>query len=427
MAKSSNSTSPRKPLKSSGRLSVATTAKPYPGFPLTPHPSGRWCKKIRGKLHYFGKLTEPDAALERLNREWPYLKDGRTPPPIDTGDGCTVRLLCNAFLTSKRVAVEAGELSQRSWKDYFQTCTLLVEFLGKDRRVDDLRPDDFESFRGKLAKRWGPVTLRNAVNRCRVVLKYASDQRLVDRPVFYGQSFDRPTAKALRKARHAGGRRMFDVAELTRILAGLDGKPVRIEGKDKPLELKRDPVLKAMTLLGLNCGFGNTDVATLPESALDLQRGWIDFPRPKTAIQRRVPLWPETVEALRVAIAARPGPKDPADAGLVFLTQPGRPWVRVQQKRNSEAVIPVDALSQRFGKLLLSLKINGRRGLGFYTLRHNFETIAGESKDQVAVDAIMGHVDPSMGAVYRENISDARLKAVVATVHVWLWGPKGER
>jgi hypothetical protein len=37
--------------------------KPYEGFPLTQHPSGRWCKKIRGKLHYFGKLDSSDAAL----------------------------------------------------------------------------------------------------------------------------------------------------------------------------------------------------------------------------------------------------------------------------------------------------------------------------------------------------------------------------
>src|SRR5580692_1116387 len=62
IAKSNNSTlcltRPPKP----ERLSK-TTAKPYEGFPLTPHPSGRWCKKIRGKLHYFGKLDSSDAAL----------------------------------------------------------------------------------------------------------------------------------------------------------------------------------------------------------------------------------------------------------------------------------------------------------------------------------------------------------------------------
>jgi integrase len=382
-------------------LSAQTTLKPYEGFPLTPHPSGRWCKKIRGKLHYFGKVAEPEAALERFNREWPYLKDGRTAPPIDTGDGCTVRLLCNAFLTSKRAKLDSGELSARSFQDYFNTCDLLIKQLGRDRRVDDLRPDDFEALRKALAKTRGLVTLKNEINRCRVVLKYAADQRLIERPVHFGQSFDRPSAKSLRKDRHAQGVRLFNGDEVTRILAAADVQ------------------LKAMALLGLNCGFGNTDCATLPQSAVDVADGWIDYPRPKTGIHRRVPLWPETVEALRLAIAARPEPKHPADAGLVFLTRLGARWVRVQPKRKSEtaAVVSLDAISQAFRKLLNALAINSHRN--FYKLRHNFETIAGESKDQVAVDAIMGHVAPSMAGHYREPISDVRLRAVVDVVRAW--------
>ena len=40
--------------------------------------------------------------------------------------------------------------------------------------------------------------------------------------------------------------------------------------------------IKAMILLGINAGFGQTDVAALPVSALDLEGKWLDFPRPKT-------------------------------------------------------------------------------------------------------------------------------------------------
>jgi integrase len=49
--------------------------------------------------------------------------------------------------------------------------------------------------------------------------------------------------------------------------------------------------LKAMILLGINCGYGNTDCAQLPLSAVDLQAGILDFSRPKTGVPRRGPLW----------------------------------------------------------------------------------------------------------------------------------------
>jgi hypothetical protein len=37
------------------RKAVERPKKPYDKFPLTPHPNGSWVKKIRGRLHYFGK------------------------------------------------------------------------------------------------------------------------------------------------------------------------------------------------------------------------------------------------------------------------------------------------------------------------------------------------------------------------------------
>jgi integrase len=62
-----------------------------------------------------------------------------------------------------------------------------------------------------------------------------------------------------------------------------------------------------------------------------------------------------------------------------------------------------------------------------YALCHAFETVAGETGDQPAVDRIMGHEDAgNMATVYREWRKDAaedtRLRRVVDHVRAWL-GP----
>ena len=78
-------------------------------------------------------------------------------------------------------------------------------------------------------------------------------------------------------------------------------------------------------------------------------------------------------------------------------------------------------MGSEFAKLLTTLGIKGPR-VSFYTPRHVFETIGGDSKDPIAVSAIMGHVDASMSGHYRERISDERLRTVIGTVHKWLFG-----
>jgi integrase len=367
-------------------------AKPYPNFPLFPHAAGYWAKKIRGKLHYFGRWDDPDAALAKYLDQRDDLHAGRT--PRITPDGLTVRDLANRFLTMKSQQRDAGDIVARTFEEYYATCEVIVGAFGRDRLVDDLAADDFERLRAALAKRYGVHRLGNVIQRTRTVFKYALDSGLLARPVRIGPAFKKPPARILRAHRQKNGPRLYEASELRTI----------IDAADQPL--------RAMILLGINCGFGNSDCGTLPMAALDLAAGWVNYPRPKTAIERRCPLWPEAVKAVREAIAMRPKPKLPEHDRLVFITKYGHPWANET---------PHSPVSQEFRKLLDVLKLH-RPGLGFYALRHTFETIAGGSRDQVAVDAIMGHVDASMAAVYREGIGDDRLRAVAEHVHEWLFG-----
>src|SRR5262245_21698171 len=104
-------------------------AKSYPEFPLTPHKNGTWCKKIRGRLHYFGPWEDPDGALAKYLAEKDDLHAGRKPRADQ--DATTVKDTVNAFLNAKQALVDSGELSPRTWATYKDACDLLVQRLGK--------------------------------------------------------------------------------------------------------------------------------------------------------------------------------------------------------------------------------------------------------------------------------------------------------
>lgn len=373
-------------------------SKPRADFPLFPHASGRWAKKVRGQLCYFGKWSD-DPKGERAIQQWLDQKDdllaGRKPRPAGVTAGVTVKELCDEFLTAKENLVASGELAKRSWADYLATCTRVADAFGRGRVVSDLRQDDFEQLRAKLSKTWGPVSVFNEIGRVRVVFKWGFDSELLDRPVRFGPGFKRPSAKTLRLNRALKGPRMFEAVDLLSII---DAAGVQ---------------LRAMIYLGINCGLGNADCARLEVGHLDMKLGWLNFPRPKTGVARRSPLWKETVKALQAALAERPEPADAADADLVFITKYGRPW-RADGSRNAP-------LSHEFSKLLDELGLK-RPGLNFYALRHTLETVGGAAKDQPALDLIMGHAPRSndMGAVYREHIADSRLTEVCKVVRKWL-------
>jgi integrase len=298
-----------------------------------------------------------------------------------------------------------------TFHDQYKTCKRVLLVFGGDRLVDDLATDDFEVMRAQIAKTYGKLSRKVEIKRVRSVFRYAYEANLVDKPVRFGPGFIGPSRRELRCERQKNGVRMFEAAEIRAMLAAAPA------------------ALKAMILLGINCGFGNTDVANLTVKNLDLKGGWCNYPRPKTGISRRCPLWPETVKAIKAALAARPEARDKDDVDLVFLASGGQRWVWTRGNPadidttgiESLHVSRVDRVTAAMGQLCSKLGL-ACRGHTFYALRHSFETIGGESRDQVAVDAIMGHSREDMASVYRERIGDDRLRAVAGHVRQWLWG-----
>jgi integrase len=371
-------------------------SKPYPDFPLTPHPTGRWCKKICGKLHYFGRIADGwkpalEAYLERKDRLYAGLSDNRDP---GDGAGVTMHEVCRRFLRFKQDRRNAGELSSHLFDEYGAVCRRLLESVGSNRIVAGLGPDDFAKLRRSMTdeRGWGVYRVLNEITRVKSVFKFASEEGIIARPPIYGQAFRPPTKKDIRVHRAAAGSRAFTAEELRGVL-----------------EIAEQP-MRAMILLGLNAALSNSDIANLPSGAVDLERGWLDFARVKTGIARRVPLWEETVAAVRAWCAIRPAPvsEDDAKAGIVFVTRCGRDWRR---KKNDSPV------TKEFAKLLARRKITGR---SFYGLRRTFQNVGEErTKDFLAVRAIMGHATADISEFYREEVSRERLAAVTEAVRAW--------
>lgn len=367
-------------------------AKPYPQFPLTAHPNGQWCKKVRGKLRYFGR--DADAALTQYLAEKDELFAGREPERQP--ERLSVKELIGAFLDAKQSLVDEGEIGERSLEGYHETCKRIGKSLGLSRPVDSLSPKDFLKLRTDLSqgktKRLSSKTLQGELTRARVLLKFAQDNGMVEKLLLYRQALKAPSRANIRREAAANGARMFEASEIRSMIAAA---PVQ---------------LKAMIYLAINCGFGNMDCAMLTFDKIDLETGWHCYGRNKTGIERRSPLWAETVAAIEAAIAERPTPRVGHEE-FVFITKYGAGWASDRT-----------ALSHAFRKLAKSVGVYRPGCKVFYSLRRTTETIGAATGNQVAVDFLMGHSRSDMASVYRQKMFAGKLRETVDFIRGWLLG-----
>jgi integrase len=342
-------------------------------FPLTLHKTGQFCKKIRGKLYYFG--VDKQQALQRYLQQATYLHAGKAPNLKSAADKLSIKTLCNLYLDHQESRATIGEIKLRHISDQISLLKSFVRFVDPNRLVADITTLDLQNYRAKLIKTGkAPTTINNRIAAVKAMYNWAMDNEVVG---------SIPNLKAIKKITPPNQERpTFAAVEVHRLLQ------------------HSSPQMKAMIWLGLNCGFGCTDCAELRWKNLDFENNRVSFPRGKTGISRNLPLWHETVQALKAI---------PKFGDLVFYTWRGNPWVRAVKgigRDGNERYKKTNTVSKEFSKLIRKAGIKTEKGVGFYTLRRTAATLAANSGDPFAVQKLLGHTDVKMASTYVQNISE---------------------
>lgn len=342
-------------------------------FPLTLHPTGQYCKKIKGKLYYFG--SDKQRALERYLEQAFFLHAGKGAKNKSAYDNLSLKTLCNLYIDHQESRSAIGEIKSRQVYDQILLLRDFVKYIGPNRVVSDISTIDLQNYRRKVIKSGkAPNTINNRLAAVKAMYNWALDNEIID---------NIPNLKAIKK--------------ITRLKAG---RPIFIIDQVKKLLDCADTKMKAMIWLGLNCGFGCTDCAKLRWDHLNLTDSRVSFPRGKTGINRNLLLWAETIEALKAV---------PKSGELVFYTSKKNPWVRTIKSTGKDGRIRYtnnNTISKQFSKLLRKASIKVEKGVGFYTLRRTAATLAAKSGDPFAVQRILGHADLRMATTYVQDISE---------------------
>jgi len=342
-------------------------------FPLTLHPTGQYCKKIRGKLYYFG--SDKRTALERYLEQAAFLHAGKRPRPNYANANVSLKTLCNLYLDHQESRVVIGEIKWRQIYDQTSHLRDFARFLDPNRVISEISTIDLQNYRKKLIKAGkAPNTINNRVSAIKAIYNWATDNEIID---------NAPNLKAIKKISSPKIKRtIFTSEQVSKLLKHANHK------------------MKAMILLGLNCGFGCTDCSELRWEHLDLRRGRVNLARSKTGVDRNLVLWDETVKAIK----ALPRMND-----RVFNTNEGNAYVRIVRKEYSDGtskLLSHDSVGKEFSKLLKRAGIKTEKGVGFYTLRRTAATLAARSGDPFAVQKLLGHADLKMATTYVQDVSE---------------------
>ena len=342
-------------------------------FPLTRHPTGQYCKKIHGKMYYFG--SDKQEALQRYIDQAAYLHGSNHNSQKPVNDLMSITQLCDMFSKYQFSKVKADAITAQHYNDQVSSLNKFMAFLGQSRRIKEISTLDLQNYKRKLEKQYSSSKhrLNLHISNLKTLFHWAQKNDILKQI---------PNIDAVTRSKIANKqRRIFTHEEIGKLLAVADVK------------------MKAMIWLGLNCGFGCTDCSELQWKHLDLDAGRVIYPRGKTGVPRNLPLWPETIDALKAV---------PKSGNLVFYTSKGNPFVRSVLKIDAggnEKYSPINSITTKFARLIKRVNLDVPKGTGFYTLRRTAATMAARSGDPFAVQRLLGHANLLMATRYVQDVS----------------------
>jgi integrase len=341
-------------------------------FPLTLHPTGQYCKKIKGKTYYFG--SDKKDALQRYLDQATYLHGCQNNLQRPTDDSMTLKQLCDMYLTYQYSKLQADDLTAKHHNDQISSLDKLMAFLGPNRKIKSISTLDLQNYKRKLQKSYGSVCRLNLhISIMKALFHWARKNDILA---------NIPNIDAVSRGKIIHQERFtFNSEQITILLSVADVK------------------MRAMIWLGLNCGFGCTDCSELKWSDLDIINARVKLPRRKTGILRDLPLWPETVESLE---------KIPRTGKLVFYTSRGNPYIQTLLKPDGNGngkYTTLNTITTKFSRLIKKSGFDVSKGTGFYTLRRTAATLAARSGDPFAVQRLLGHADLQMATRYVQDVS----------------------
>ena len=366
---------------------------------LTKSTDMRWRKQIDGKMRYFGSVDPKSVNRSYKDAELRYfefLAEREVNRPIEIKVAkLTVEDFGEKYLQSCFTRYERGEICAAWFEKVRISVCHFVDYLQTDlplTKLNEIHLDDYRNYTLALPistatkKSISLWTAKSRLDIVKLMIKWGYQMALIETLPRNLDQYSRITIPEPTVNR-------FSLEEVSVIYSAASDRT------------------KMFILLGLNCGFGQTDISELRVGEVSIEEAEIIRKRSKTGIHCQFKLWPLTVEMLR-----KHGNLDGKPNDRVFLSKSGHPLVREYFIDNKFK--RTDAIRSAFFRLMKKTKTPNHRG--FYSLR---KTAASEIEaiDPAVTEMFLGHSEKALMKRHYAERHWARLDAAIMELSKRIW------